>query len=152
MHITLKHILCPTDFSECAQHALNYATAFAELYGAELHLLHVMETPVYSSMDYPISPEISESINEVRREKLEQTLEEVRRRHLEVRGRIIEGAPFYEIISYAKECGIDLIVIGTHGRTGLAHMLIGSVAEKVVRKSPCPVLTVKHPEHEFIMP
>jgi nucleotide-binding universal stress UspA family protein len=65
---------------------------------------------------------------------------------------IRQGPPFLEIVRYAKETAIDLIVIGTHGRTGLAHVFMGSVAEKVVRKSPCPVLSVRHPEHEFIAP
>ena len=68
--------------------------------------------------------------------------------HAEVR----EGSPFYEIIRYAKEQDVDLIIMGTHGRGGLVHVLLGSVAEKVVRKSPCPVLTVRHPEHEFVHP
>jgi nucleotide-binding universal stress UspA family protein len=63
-----------------------------------------------------------------------------------------EGPPFLEIVRYAQEGDIDLIVMGTHGRTGLAHALMGSVAEKVVRKAPCPVLTVRHPEHEFVKP
>ena len=62
------------------------------------------------------------------------------------------GSPFLEIVTYAKSHDIDLIVMGTHGRGPIAHMLMGSVAEKVVRKAPCPVLTVRHPEHEFIMP
>lgn len=65
---------------------------------------------------------------------------------------IAEGKPFIEIIKAAKNYDVDLIVMGTHGRTGLQHMLIGSVAEKVVRKAPCPVLTVKHPDYEFEMP
>lgn len=63
-----------------------------------------------------------------------------------------EGRAFVEIVTAAREETVDLIVIGTHGRTGLAHMLIGSTAERVVRTAPCPVLTVKHPEHEFVMP
>jgi nucleotide-binding universal stress UspA family protein len=63
-----------------------------------------------------------------------------------------EGTPFYEIVRYAKEQNIDLIIMGTHGHTGLTHMLLGSVTEKVVRKAPCPVLTVRHPEHEFVHP
>jgi nucleotide-binding universal stress UspA family protein len=64
----------------------------------------------------------------------------------------LNGVPFVEIIRYARESGMDLIVMGAHGRTGLGHLLIGSVTERVVRKSSCPVLTVKHPEHEFVMP
>jgi nucleotide-binding universal stress UspA family protein len=62
------------------------------------------------------------------------------------------GTPFYEIVRYAREMKIDLIVMGTHGHTGLVHVLLGSVTEKVVRKAPCPVLTVRHPEHEFVHP
>ena len=68
--------------------------------------------------------------------------------HPEVR----EGTPFAEIVRCARDKDIDLIVMGTHGHTGLAHMLLGSVTEKVVRKAPCPVLTVRHPEHEFVHP
>ena len=63
-----------------------------------------------------------------------------------------KGSPFLEIVRYAKDKNIDLIVLGTHGRSGLSHVLLGSVAERVVRKAPCPVLTVRHPEHEFVMP
>ena len=66
------------------------------------------------------------------------------------RAEVREGTPFYEIIQFAKENDIDLIVMGTHGHSGLAHVLLGSVTEKVVRKAPCPVLTVRHPEHEFV--
>jgi nucleotide-binding universal stress UspA family protein len=62
------------------------------------------------------------------------------------------GAPFLEVIRYAKEAPVDLIVMGTHGRGAIAHMLLGSVAEKVVRKAPCPVLTIRQPEHEFVLP
>ena len=66
--------------------------------------------------------------------------------------RIVRGRPFVEIIRYAREKKIDIIVVGTHGHSGLTHILMGSVAEKVVRKSPCPVLTIRHPDHEFEMP
>ena len=65
---------------------------------------------------------------------------------------LVTGSPFLQVVRMARKEGVDLIVMGTHGRTGLAHVLMGSVAEKVVRKAPCPVLTVKHPEHEFVMP
>ena len=72
--------------------------------------------------------------------------------HLKVHPEVLEGAPFAEIVRYAREKDVDLIVMGTHGHTGLAHVLVGSVTEKVVRKAPCPVLTVRHPEHEFVHP
>jgi nucleotide-binding universal stress UspA family protein len=71
---------------------------------------------------------------------------------LKVQCLVREGTPFYEIITCAKELEVDLIILGTHGRGPFAHMLMGSVAEKVVRKAPCPVLTVRHPEHEFVHP
>jgi nucleotide-binding universal stress UspA family protein len=71
---------------------------------------------------------------------------------LHVRREVREGTPFYEIIRFAREGDVDLIVMGTHGHTGLTHVLLGSVTEKVVRKAPCPVLTVRHPEHEFVHP
>jgi nucleotide-binding universal stress UspA family protein len=64
----------------------------------------------------------------------------------------VVGRPFMEILGYAKDRHVDLIVIGTHGRSGLRHVLLGSVAERVVRKAPCPVLTIRHPEHDFVMP
>ena len=65
---------------------------------------------------------------------------------------LLTGSPFLEIIQYAKENNVDLIVMGTHGHSGLVHVLLGSVTERVVRKAPCPVLTIRHPEHEFIHP
>jgi nucleotide-binding universal stress UspA family protein len=79
----------------------------------------------------------------------------VKENHLErftVHREVREGTPFSEIVRFAKEQQIDLIIMGTHGHTGLTHMLLGSVTEKVVRKAPCPVLTVRHPEHEFVHP
>jgi nucleotide-binding universal stress UspA family protein len=83
---------------------------------------------------------------------MDEIVEECRESHEATFGSVRTGTPFLEIINSAKDLPADLVVMGTHGRTGLKHMLIGSVAEKVVRKSPCPVLTVKHPHHEFEMP
>jgi len=86
------------------------------------------------------------------RERLQNLLTEVDRDRFKAELVTRRGSPFVEIVRYAKDRDIDLIVMGTHGRGPIAHMLLGSVAEQVVRKAPCPVLTVRHPEHEFVMP
>ena len=155
MEIAIKKILCPVDFSESSAYALRYALAFAVAYDADLELLHVMEMPFLPPYSTTAAPDLSMTIERIRQES-EQALGELVERnkalHPRVTGRMVVGTPFIEIINAAKEGGVDLIVVGTHGRTGLKQMLIGSVAEKVVRKSPCPVLAVKHPEHDFIMP
>jgi universal stress protein A len=147
--IRLKEILCPFDFSENAQEALKYAIhLMSKDDDATLHLAHVVDSRVldYGGPIYGIEPQVTKvELDQSTREQLEKRLlavipEEVQNR---VETVILFGVPFLEIIITAKNKNIDLIVIGTHGRTGIAHMLIGSVAEKVVRKAPCPVLTVK---------
>jgi len=96
---------------------------------------------------------LSEDPDEVQDYGLDELAENLRESHpCTITTRLKEGKTFLEIINTAKDENVDLIVMGTHGRTGLSHMLIGSTAEKVVRMAPCPVLTVKHPEHEFVMP
>lgn len=148
--IELKRILAPTDFSEYSSEAIGYACALAEKFGAELHLLHVLEvhagsTPVFAG-GLALTPRVQES-----REAAETELKKVAPDREAVRA-TVEGPAFLGIVRYAKENNIDLIVMGTHGRSGLAHVMIGSVAERVVRKAPCPVLTVRHPKHEFVTP
>jgi nucleotide-binding universal stress UspA family protein len=154
--IELKKILCPVDFSKHSDHALRYAVAFARLHKAELHLLHVMEMPVYTVSGDTIDPGYSvEAVRELEtaaRKRLENLASRVQSEHDAVSFDLVTGTPFVEIVQTARKTDADIIVMGTHGRTGLAHVLIGSVAEKVVRKAPCPVLTVKHPEQEFVMP
>ena len=86
------------------------------------------------------------------KDRLGKILTDAERTKYSAQIEMVCGSPFLEIIAYAKSREIDLIVMGTHGRGPIAHMLMGSVAEKVVRKAPCPVLTVRHPEHEFLMP
>jgi nucleotide-binding universal stress UspA family protein len=154
--IDIRHILVPTDFSKHSQNALTYAVAFAEKFGAELHLLYVVQDlslfvpdPVAGGPPFP--PPV-EQITAAVRTSLDRLIEENQLRRFPVHAEVREGAPFQEIIVYAREKQIDLIVMGTHGRTGLAHVLMGSVTERVVRKAPCPVLTVRHPEHEFVHP
>jgi len=153
--IALKRILVATDFSEASEAAVRYGRALAEAFGASLDILHVMEDPfVYAptSEGYLPPPQFFEEMDSSARERLEQVLPPADRAKLDARLVIKKGSPFVEIVRYAKNENSDLIVMGTHGRGPIAHMLMGSVAEKVVRKAPCPVLTVRHPEHEFVMP
>jgi nucleotide-binding universal stress UspA family protein len=154
--IDLHRILVPTDFSKFSKNALSYAVAFAEKFGTELHLLHVVQSyamlvPDSVNVVPPVGPSIAELTVAVRA-ALDRLVSENQLERFSVVRDVREGTPFYEIIQYAKEKDIDLIVMGTHGHSGLVHVLLGSVTEKVVRKSPCPVLTVRHPEHEFVHP
>lgn len=155
--IKISRILFPSDFSDLSLQALKYARSFSEAYAAELHLIHVVdEASMYwmamGPNSLPVGPSTEELVD-VSREELKRFVQE----HLsDLKPPLVTGVevgrPFMEIIRYARENVIDLIVIGTHGRSGLKHVLLGSVAEKVVRKAPCPVLTIRHPEHEFVMP
>ena len=155
MEITIKKILCPVDFSEGSDYALRYALAFAAAYDAALELMHVVELPFLPSYALTMVPDLGlpiEQMKEQSKKALDELAERSKALHPRVTARVVVGMPFVEIVNAAKEGNVDLIVVGTHGRTGLKHILIGSVAERLVRKSPCPVLTVKHPEHEFVMP
>jgi nucleotide-binding universal stress UspA family protein len=154
--IDLHRILVPTDFSKHSQNALRYAVAFGERFQAELVLLHVVQdlamyVPDAVTLAPPFLPPVDQLTAAVRT-ALERVIDDYQLRGKAVRAEIRQGTPFYEIIQFAKENDIDLIVMGTHGHTGLVHVLMGSVTEKVVRKAPCPVLTVRHPEHEFVHP
>ncbi len=146
--LKLNSILCPTDFSEFSEHAIRYACELAEKFGAELHLLNVLQ-------DYDaVAPGTGEAFTpftdwlpELRKQSQEQLAaqpgpEWSLKVHVHRTTRV--GAPVDEIVKYAKEHHIDLIVQGTHGRKGIKHMLLGSVAENIVRYAPCPVLTVRN--------
>ncbi len=154
--IKLQRILLPTDFSEFSAAARMYACAFADQFQAELHVLHVIQdlAPLVPEPGAALAPPL-DYLRELElnaQAMLERALDAQWSVGKKIVKAVRQGPPFLEIIHYAQETNIDLIVIGTHGRSGLAHMLMGSVAEKVVRKAPCPVLTVRHPEHEFVMP
>jgi universal stress protein A len=148
--IKLQKILCPTDFSESSLEALRYATHMALKENATLYLVHIVDSrvydyggPIYEPMMPVMKPVIDqESKDQLRGKLLEKVPKEIQGR---VETVISFGVPFVEIIKAARDYDIDLIVMGTHGRSGVSHMLIGSVAEKVVRKAPCPVLTVRTP-------
>ena len=154
--IDLHRILVPTDFSKFSANALTYGTAFAEKFGAELYLLHVVQDlalfiPEAVLVVPPVLPPVEQFLTAARA-ALDRVIAGLNLPGVTVHPAVSEGTPFDEIIRFAREKDIDLIVMGTHGHTGLAHILMGSVAEKVVRKAPCPVLTVRHPEHEFVHP
>jgi nucleotide-binding universal stress UspA family protein len=152
--INLKRILVPSDFSECSDAAVRYGLEFAHKFGATLHLLHVVQDPATQpwaaeGVVVPLLEAVEEWQNEARL-RLEQSIPADDR--ATARTSCTIASPVPEIVRYAKENEIDLIVMGTHGRTGVSHMFLGSVAERIVRNAPCPVLTVRHPEREFVEP
>ncbi len=154
--VELKRILLPTDLSPYSSVATKYACVLVAKFDAELHLLYVFEE--YTGSTYapgvPLPPPHSRI--EERKQHVATSLVELIDVHWQAQHPIVratrEGHPFVEIIRYGKDNAIDLIVMGTHGRTGISHLLMGSVAENVVRKSSCPVLTVHPSDHQFVMP
>ena len=142
----LKAILFPTDFSESAVYAWQYAITLAKEFKAVLYVLHVLELPPAES--FPSRAARERAVRELRRKgeaRLATWVQGHGLKRSQLRPLTAWGTPTDEILATAKETRADLIVMATHGRTGLAHLLVGSVAEKVVRLSPCPVLTVKPP-------
>lgn len=153
--VPIRRILFPTDFSEYADHAWSFALQFAQEFGAEVHLFHVVAPPPRLTEAYSMHfdpQKFAEVLTGEATVSLDRLAQTAKDRSIAFRTEVRIGVDFHEIIDYARTHQIDLIVMGTHGRTGLAHALVGSVAEKVVRKAPCPVLTVKHPAMNFEMP
>ena len=151
-----KKILFCTDFSENSDHAFSYAFNLTEAYNATLLILHVIIEPVsyyWSSTPKAEDELIAKQIERVNQEINTRYLQKIEGfKNYEILTETDEGRAFYEIIQVAREESADLIVMGTHGRTGIDHLILGSTAERVVRKSPCPVLTVRLPGKKFIMP
>jgi len=151
--ISIKRILVPTDFSEPGRTALLYAVEFADQFGAAVDLLHVIDSvPAGALLSYRPIEELRQSLRVHADEQMGKLHTEWSEHNFPVTKVIVDGHPFVEIVRHAKENEVDLIIMGTHGRGAIAHMMLGSVAEKTIRKSPCPVLTVRHPEHDFIHP
>ncbi len=154
MSLVFHKILAPTDFSDTAETALYYAKELARQFGAELHLLHVAEDPMLLA-GWPLlaagpAPDVGEEAA-VLREQLKNLLSPDDRAQLKTEVHVVVGEPTGLAISrYAAEHEFELIVIGTHGRGALTRTLLGSVAEKVVRTAPCPVVTIRHPTHRKI--
>jgi len=157
MSLRIARILLPTDFSEVALPALDYAVSLSGMLKADLHCLHVVDDAYqyWSAIgpeSLPIGPPPDELV-ELGRKRMER----FRTEHLAgikpaPQVQVAYGRPFAEIISYARDHAIDIIVMGTHGRGAIAQVLLGSTTEKVVRKAPCAVLTVRAKDHQFTMP
>jgi universal stress protein A len=139
-------ILHPTDFSECAAEAEAMAVDLVGKLHGEIVLLQVMvETPLYGEglLNMPAVQSVYDAQRKWSEEALETRATDLRQRGIKASRRVQAGVPFEEIVKVAGEERSDLIVMGTHGRTGLDHLLLGSVAERVIRLAPCPVLTVR---------
>jgi len=153
--IRLKNVLVATDFSKCSDIALTYGRSLARQFGARLHVMHVVE-PIAADINVggfvTAIPELQASLDEEERGQLDALLTEDDRHTLRATVVLVSLAgPAQAIVEYATTENVDLIVVGTHGRRGISHLLMGSVAERVVRTAPCPVLTVRNPEREFIV-
>ncbi len=157
---TFTKILSATDFSEDSSLALSFAEELARRFGAEIIVLHVdqplapvMATPELGpAMDVGAMSRIAEEQRLLAQRELDKIITRLRDSGLKAKSLLKVGSPFLEVIHTAQAEGADLIVMGTHGRTGLAHVLLGSVAERVVQKAHCPVLTIRHPDRKFKHP
>jgi nucleotide-binding universal stress UspA family protein len=141
----IHHILVPTDGSAGSDAAAAYACDLAVALGARLTLLHVFTAPTVLLPDavYAATPEELRPLEEACLAKLRGLADELARPELAIDVEAVEGNPTERIVETAKLRLVDLIIMGTHGRTGLSHLLLGSVAERVIRSAPCPVLTVR---------
>lgn len=154
--IALKSILVATDFGEASGAALAYGRELARTFGATLHVLHVADD-VYVRLGgdayMAVLPELQRGLEVAAQKQLDELLIDNDPVPLPVKTAVItSSATAAAIVQYAHDLDIALIVVGTHGRGAMAHLLMGSVAERVVRSASCPVLTVRHPEHDFVMP
>jgi nucleotide-binding universal stress UspA family protein len=154
--IKIDKVLVATDFSEASQSAVLYGREFARTFGAELHVLHIVESPVMWGGAEAVTVDfvrLEAEIQAAAQNTLNRIVTAEDREQLKAVTAIRTGSSTaFEIAAYAGAESIDIILMGTHGRGMMGHLLMGSVAEKVVRIAPCPVLTVRHPEHEFIQP
>lgn len=154
----LNRILVPVDFSDTSQKALEYAVAFAVQFRAKLILLHVIQ-PLAFPVEFGYVPAELADFGETATKAASKKLQALCREYPQQLGgeqaveRVVRrGTPWHEIATTAKECAADLIIIATHGHTGLKHVLLGSTTERVVRHAPCPVLVVREREHDFVPP
>jgi nucleotide-binding universal stress UspA family protein len=152
METTINSVLVPIDFSDYSKSALRYAVNFAKSFNAEIILIYVVEPVIYPpdfSMGQIAMPSINTEWDDRAKDELQKLAKSEVIGAVKAKTIIKTGKPFVEIIETAKEENVDLIIIATHGRSGVEHILFGSTAEKVVRKAPCPVLTLREPIKGF---
>lgn len=155
--IVIRNILVATDFSETSETAVVYGQTLAAQFKAALHVVHVVENIALRNITaegfLAVMPDLQRELEEAAGQQFEAVLARLRSGGLSVQGRVITSSATAEaIVTYARDFGVDLIVVGTHGQSGMSRLLLGSVAERVVRTAPCPVLTVHHPEREVMRP
>jgi len=153
MEPDIKKVLVPIDFSDYSKSSLRYAVNFAKQFNAEIFLVYVVEPVIYPpdfSMGQIAIPSVNAEWDERAREELKNLAKTEIPEGVKVKTILKNGKPFLEIIDTASEENIDLIIIATHGHSGVEHILFGSTAEKVVRKAPCPVLTLREPIKGFM--
>ncbi len=150
----LNRILVPVDFSDCSRAALDYAETLAKTFDAVVDLIHVWEVPPYIPPEAMVgvpghdAQTLAQVAHGSAEQEMKAFLDDLRDRGVKIGKPLLEsGDPGRSIVETAEEGGYDLIVVGTHGRTGLSHLLMGSIAEKVVRHAHCPVLTVRGPRN-----
>lgn len=143
-----KRILVPVDFSPASDVALEYALDLAERLGAQVDVVHAYQLPVYALPDggVMVGPEFVTRLTESSQQSLDELVARHESRGLTLHKHLVDGPAHLEIERLAKSLPADLVVMGTHGRTGVKHFLLGSVAERVVRICPVPVITVRSPE------
>jgi nucleotide-binding universal stress UspA family protein len=149
--IEIRRVLAPTDFSAHSERAVHHACSLAERLGAELHLIHVLSEIIPAGPDPLLMPVMPPQFYQENEQRAGETLCGFLKPEWGTPQTVVTavrwGAPVEAIVEYAAEKKVDLIVIATHGRTGLSHVLLGSVAERIVREAPCPVLTIRDTGH-----
>ncbi|MBS1820009.1 MAG: universal stress protein [Acidobacteria bacterium] len=154
--MSLKNVLVATDFGEASAAALSYGRELARTFGATLHVLHVADD-VYMRLGgdayVAVLPELQKDIENAANRQLDELLIDNDAKPLTIKKAVVtSAATAVAVVQYARDMNIDLIIVGTHGRGTMAHLLMGSVAERIVRTAPCPVLTVREREHDFVTP
>ena len=156
--VAIRTILLPTDGSECSAKAMAYALSFAKQYGARIVALHVIDRrweeqtrAAFVEVGQDLTQKIQEGYEEEAQRILREITDAAGKAEVPVETRVLTGIPHEEIVRAGREVSADLLIMGTHGRSGMSHLLLGSVAERVVRKAPCPVLTVRQEEHDIVV-